>query len=147
MSKIFHTHLEKETLDNKDYRRVLYTDRKIQIVVMSLLPAEDIEMEIHSSTSQFIRVEKGKGVLQIKEDNKITKYKLYDGVAVTIPPNTHHRVVNNGTRRLKLYTIYSPPEHKDKLVQKTKLVEKTKSVSKKLSKTKTKTKDYFLRII
>ena len=121
MSKVFCKNIEKLTLDNKYYRNVLYTHNKgMQFVIMSLQVGEEIGMEKHTNTDQFIRIEKGKGELHIKNDNKIKKYKLVDGSGLIIPSNTYHNIINTGKEELKLYSIYTPPEHKDGLKQKTK---------------------------
>ena len=105
--------IESKTLKNKNYRKVINTNPKQQLVVMSLEPGEDIPLEPHMRTSQFIRVEKGTGVAIIGKTKK-KKIKLKDGMAITIPPKTWHYVKNNGSGPLKLYTIYSPPEHAPK---------------------------------
>lgn len=108
MKKCYKGDIEKQTLKNDQYRKILYTNKYQQLVLMSIKPKEEIGWETHRSTSQFIRVEKGKGVAYIGK----SKYKLKDGVAVIIPPNTKHNVVNTSkSSKLKLYTIYSPPEH------------------------------------
>jgi|SRR3972149_10146649 len=105
----FKGNIETLTLKNKFYRKVLYTvSHSLQLVVMSLKPQEDIGMEKHPSTSQFIRVEKGKGIAIIK--NKL--YHLKNGDSIIIPPNTYHNIINTSCKNpLKLYTIYTPPEH------------------------------------
>ena len=96
--------IEKASLKNTKYRKIIYTDDNIQIVLMSLKSGEDIEKEIHEG-SQFIRVESGNGWAKIGD----RKVMLKDGVAITIPPGVEHYI--KSTRGLKLYTIYSPPEH------------------------------------
>lgn len=104
----FHTNIEKKTLSNEYFREVLFTGPHSQLVVMSLKPGEDIGMETHGDVDQFIRVEAGSGkaVLNGKE------HILEDGSAVVIPAGVEHNVVNtSGTEPLKLYSIYSPPEH------------------------------------
>ena len=114
----FKGNIETLTLKNKFYRKVLYTvSHSLQLVVMSLKPQEDIGMEKHPSTSQFIRVEKGKGIAIIK--NKL--YHLKNGDSIIIPPNTYHNIINTSeSTDLKLYTIYSPPHHRDGVVHITK---------------------------
>jgi len=115
--KIFKGNIEQLSKNNKFYRNVLYTNRKQQLVIMSLLPLEEIGMEKHRHTSQFIRVEKGKGMANINGH----RYLLKDGDSVVIPPGTWHNIVNTSkTRSLKLYTIYSPPEHPKNTRQKLK---------------------------
>lgn len=96
---------------NDDYRKVEYTTPTMQLVTMHLLPNEEIGMERHPITTQFIRVESGTGVAEI--DGK--KYDLFDDMTVIIPPNAKHNIT--ATTDMKLYTIYSPPEHKSMLIQ------------------------------
>ena len=109
--------LESETLKNADFRRVLYTGKHSQLVLMSLAPGEEIGMEVHSHLDQFFRFEKGEGKVFI--DGNV--YKVKDGSGVIVPAGAKHNVVNTSkTEALKLYTIYSPPEHIDKTVRKTK---------------------------
>jgi mannose-6-phosphate isomerase-like protein (cupin superfamily) len=124
---IFHDNVEKSTIKNDNYRKVEYTHPGgMQFVLMSLKPSVEIGMELHKTHDQFIRVEKGNGIAEIKEGGKIKKYKLLDGYAIIIPSGTQHNIINTGKTKLKLYTIYTPPEHKDGLVQKEKLQEKLK---------------------
>jgi len=118
-SGIFHTNIEKDTIENKNYRKVINTTTKQQLVLMSLKPNEDIECEMHSDVDQFFRIEKGKGVLYAskesfcdKPNNSIEQFMLKDGDVIVVPAGTYHRVVNTSTiEELKLYTIYSPPNH------------------------------------
>lgn len=109
------TNIEKETVENENYRKVLYTSRYSQLVVMALQPSEDIGMEVHE-LDQFIRIEQGHGkvVLNGVETN------VEDDFAIVIPAGTEHNVVNTGSEIMKLYTVYSPPEHKDGVLQATK---------------------------
>ena len=111
----YSTDIEKATLDNSDYRRVLYTG-KLQLVVMSLKAGEDIPMEVHEGHDQFIRVEKGSAYVKIGE----TEYDLKDDDVVIIPAGNQHYVKNTGDGDLKLYTIYAPHEHPEGTVHKTK---------------------------
>lgn len=105
---VFHGDINNITETNKYFRKVLSTTPNMQLVVMSLKPQEDIGIEIHPYTSQFIRVEKGEGVAIIDDIN----YELYDGIAIIIPLNTKHNIINKSKSKvLKLYTIYSPPNH------------------------------------
>lgn len=116
--KPHHSNLEKLTLRNKDYRRVVYTvPNYAQLVVMSIPSGEDIPLENHRHTTQFIRIEKGKGKAIIGGH----VYSLKDGTDIMIPPNRFHQIVNTGTKPLKLYTIYNPPEHPVHLRQRVKL--------------------------
>lgn len=97
--------LEKDTKSNNFYRKVIETTPQIQLVLMSLEPGIEIGREKHTHTTQFIRVESGKGVAYIGNE----RFNLKDGDAVVIPPNVYHNI--KATTELKLYTIYSPPEH------------------------------------
>jgi len=103
---IFHTNIEKETIENKEYRKILNTGKYMQLVSMSLKPHENIPLELHIA-DQFIRVEKGIASVIISKNN----YKLEDGDCIVIPANTEHYIENIGRDDLKLYTIYSPPQH------------------------------------
>lgn len=115
--KSYKTDIEKTTLKNSYYRRVLYTNPKQQLVVMSLLPGEEIGMEKHQKTSQFIRVEAGKGLAIIGGKRK----RLQDGDIVMINPGILHNIINTSKmKKLKLYTLYSPPEHRKGLKQRVK---------------------------
>jgi len=109
--------IEKQTTTNTYYRRTLYTDKNVQLVLMSLKPRQEIGGEKHRSTTQFFRVERGVGAVII--GTKVLRIR--DGVAFIVPPNTYHNVVNLSNHdSLKLYTIYSPPEHPPNTVQKNK---------------------------
>ena len=114
--KPFYYNIEKSTDNNNNYRKVLYTSKNQQFVLMSLKPKEDIHMEVHKDHDQFIVVIKGTGIAII--EGKI--YKLKDGIGLIIPAGSRHQIINNGKNKLKLYTIYSPPEHPDGLIQKLK---------------------------
>ncbi|MGM0629169.1 MAG: cupin domain-containing protein [Patescibacteria group bacterium] len=114
--KGYFVNIEDETKDNSDYRRVLYTAKNSQLVVMSVEPGEEIGEEIHE-LDQFIRVEKGKAKVVL---NKTEEREIEDDWAVVIPAGVWHNVINTGDKPLKIYTIYAPPEHKDKVVQETK---------------------------
>ncbi|MFY9553485.1 MAG: cupin domain-containing protein [Blastocatellia bacterium] len=110
------TNIERDTLDNKDFRRVLYTAKNTQLVLMSLRGKEEIGEEIHT-LDQFIRVEAGQGTAILDG----VKHQLSDGFAVVIPAGTKHNVINDSdTEELKLYTLYSPPEHRDGTIHRTK---------------------------
>lgn len=115
--KGFKDNLEKDTLENDNFRKVLYTGKHNQLVLMSLNPREEIGMEAHPKNDQFIRIEKGngKGIIDGHE------YHLKDGVSVLIPAGAKHNIINTSdSEPMKLYTVYSPPHHKDGLVRKTK---------------------------
>ena len=107
--------IEQTTLKNNNYRKVLNTTKTMQLVVMSLLPNEEIGMEKHIHTTQFIRIEKGHAIAYLGH----IKYKLQDNDVIIVPPNTYHNIINSSkTKKLKLYTIYSPPEHKKGTIEK-----------------------------
>jgi mannose-6-phosphate isomerase-like protein (cupin superfamily) len=117
MKKGFAANLEKETRKNTDFRRVLYTGKYSQLVLMCLKPNEDIGMETHDDVDQFFRFEEGEGVVVIDA----TRHTVKDGSGVIVPSGAKHNVINTSKiKNLKLYTIYSPPEHQDKVVRKTK---------------------------
>lgn len=110
------TNIEKSTLENTDFRRVLYTAPHSQLVLMSLGPNEEIGEETHR-LDQFIRIERGTGKAILAGE----EFPLEDGSAVVIPSGTKHNIVNtSASEPLKLYTVYSPPEHKDGTIHTTK---------------------------
>jgi mannose-6-phosphate isomerase-like protein (cupin superfamily) len=109
--------IEKDTLENKNFRKVLYTAKHSQLVLMSLKPREEIGTEVHPDNDQFFRFEKGQGKCIIDGN----EYELKDGVAVVVPAGAQHNIINTSdTEELKLYTIYSPSHHKDGIVRSTK---------------------------
>lgn len=108
--------IEKRTEDNRDFRRVLYTGKHMQLVLMSLQPGEDIGEEIHDEVDQFFRVEQGKGEVLI--DGRTTKVE--SATAIVVPAGARHNIRNTGETPLQLYTLYAPPEHADGTVQVTK---------------------------
>ena len=112
------TNIEQVTKENADYRRVLYTAKHHQLVVMSLASGEEIGEEVHQ-LDQFFRFEEGQGKVIIDG----VEHEVKDGDAVIVPEGAKHNVVNIGSGTLKLYTIYSPPNHKDGTVQSTKAEE------------------------
>ena len=115
--KGFNANIEKETLANDNYRKVLYTSKHSQLVLMSLKPKEEIGMEVHPDNDQFFRFEKGMGRCVIDGN----EYEVKDGSAVVIPAGAEHNVINTSDdTSLKLYTIYSPAHHKDGVVKATK---------------------------
>lgn len=116
MMRGYVTNIEHDSLENQDFRRVLYTAKNTQLVLMNLQPNEEIGEETHE-LDQFIRVEAGQGLAVLND----VAHRLSDGSAVIIPAGTKHNVINvSDTEELKLYTLYSPPEHRDGTVHKTK---------------------------
>lgn len=115
--KGFGIDIEKETKKNTDFRRVLYTGKFSQLVLMSLKPGEEIGEEVHDTVDQFFRFEEGEGVVIIDG----VEHPVGDGTAIIVPSGARHNVINNSSKKnLRLYTIYSPPEHQDKVVRHTK---------------------------
>lgn len=115
--KGFCNNIEKETLENNNFRKVLYTSKHSQLVLMSLKPNEEIGMEVHEDNDQFFRFEQGNGKCIIDGN----EYKVEDGSAVVVPAGAQHNVINtSSTDDLKLYTIYSPAHHKDGIIRTTK---------------------------
>ncbi len=120
--KGFKTNIEKDTIKNKNFRKVIYTAKNSQLVLMSLKPKEDIGMETHPENDQFLRFEGGAGRVEIDG----SKYSVKDGDAVVIPAGAKHNVTNtSAAEELKIYTIYSPPHHKDGTIHKTKAIAET----------------------
>jgi len=112
----FHDNIEQLTLNNTFFRQVLFTGTHAQLVLMSLKPGEEIGMEVHASVDQFFRFEKGEGKVIQNGEEQIVK----DGFAVIVPAGTEHNVINTSqTDDLKLYTVYSPPNHPDGTINKT----------------------------
>ena len=110
------TNLEKDTLENENFRKVLYTAPHCQLVLMSLLPKEEIGEEVHT-LDQFIRIEKGQGLAILND----IEYPIEDGSAIVIPEGTKHNIINTSeTEPMKLYTLYTPPEHRDQIIHPTK---------------------------
>jgi mannose-6-phosphate isomerase-like protein (cupin superfamily) len=110
--------IEKQTLENTYFRQVLFTGPHSQLVVMCLRPGEDIGDEVHPHVDQFFRIEKGEAKFVFNEKEE---HSVRDGDAVVVPAGTYHNVINTSkTLELKLYTIYSPPNHPDGTVNKTK---------------------------
>lgn len=109
------SNIEKLTLENSNFREVLYTDANSQLVLMSLVAGEDIGEEIHD-VDQFFRVEKGVGKAVLNG----ASHDIADGSAILVPAGVKHNIINTGTEPMKLYTIYMPPHHRDGVVHKTK---------------------------
>ena len=111
------TNIEMDTLENEDFRRVLFTGPNTQLVLMTLAPGEDIGRETHDGHDQFIRIESGVGVVELDDE----KSEVVDGSSVVIPAGVEHNLTNTSDDEpLRLYTLYSPPEHPDGTVHRTK---------------------------
>jgi mannose-6-phosphate isomerase-like protein (cupin superfamily) len=126
--KGFKSNIEKETLGNSSFRKVLYTAKYSQLVLMSLKPKEEIGMETHEKNDQFFRFESGQGKCIIDGN----EYEVTDGDAVIVPAGAKHNVINiSDSKALKLYTIYSPPNHEDGIIRQTK--EEAESIEEKFN--------------
>ena len=113
----FHINIEQSTLENENYRKVLFTGPHSQLVIMNILPEQEIGIETHAEHDQFLRFEEGSGRVVIDED----EFDVSDGDAVIIPAGSRHNVINvSKNDPLRLYTIYTPPEHSEGTVQKEK---------------------------
>ena len=109
--------IEELTLANNDFRQVIYTGQHSQLVLMSLLPNEEIGMEVHEIVDQFLRIEKGEGKVIMNGEEHLIK----DGSAIIVPAGVKHNVINtSAVNPMKLYTVYSPPHHKDGTIHVTK---------------------------
>jgi len=115
--KGFSANIEKNTMENDKFRKVLYTGKHSQLVLMCLRPKEEIGMEVHADNDQFFRFEQGQGKCIIDGH----EYELRDGSAIVVPAGARHNIINtSATKNLRLYTIYSPPHHKDGIARATK---------------------------
>lgn len=109
--------IEELTLANSYFRQVIFTGVHSQLVLMSLLPKEEIGMEVHTNVDQFFRIEKGQGKVVMNGEESV----ISDGTAIVVPAGTQHNLINTSqTDELKLYTVYSPPNHPDGKIHKTK---------------------------
>ena len=121
--KGFVGNIEQMSEANSNFRKVLYTGRHLQLVLMSLRPGEDIGEEVHS-LDQFLRIEHGEGVVVLDG----VKHPLTAGSAIVVPAGTVHNIINTSqSKPMKLYTVYGPPAHKDKVVRATKAEAQTKA--------------------
>lgn len=109
------TNIEQLSLDNDNFRKVIYTDKNTQLVLMSLLPNEDIGEEVHD-VDQFLRVEKGSGTAVLND----IPHDIADGSAIVVPAGTKHNLINGDVGPMKLYTLYMPPHHRDGVIHATK---------------------------
>lgn len=114
--KGFKSRIEQDTTANSNFRKVVYTGKHMQLVLMSLKAGEEIGSEIHEENDQFFRFESGYGKCVIDGN----EYEVRDGDAVIIPSGARHNIINTGQTELKMYTIYAPPHHKDGIVRTTK---------------------------
>lgn len=115
--KGFHSNIEQDTLNNNNFRKVLYTAPHSQLVLMSLLPNQNIGLETHPDNDQFFRIEQGHGTCVIDGN----EYPISDGSAVVVPAGSKHDIINTSdSEELKLYTLYSPAHHHDGIVHTTK---------------------------
>jgi mannose-6-phosphate isomerase-like protein (cupin superfamily) len=115
--KGFSANIEQATLENTNFRKVLYTGKHSQLVLMCLKPNEEIGMEVHADNDQFFRFEQGQGKCVIDGN----EYLLSDGSAIVVPAGAQHNIINtSATAELKLYTIYSPAHHQDGVIRATK---------------------------
>ena len=108
--------IETRTVENEDFRRVLYTGKNLQLVLMTLQPGEEIGAEVHSNRDQFFRFEEGSGAVDVDG----VENRVEADFAVIVPAGARHNVRNTGSTPLRMYTIYGPPEHVDGLVEATK---------------------------
>jgi mannose-6-phosphate isomerase-like protein (cupin superfamily) len=108
--------IEEATNSNGDFRRVLYTGKNLQLVLMTLQPGDEIGEEVHEDRDQFFRIEDGRGTVYIDG----APSQVEDDFAVIVPAGARHNVVNTGDEPLKLYTLYGPPEHRDGVVHRNK---------------------------
>ncbi len=116
MKRGYCDNIDKATVENDDFRHVLYTGEHLQLVLMTLQPGDEIGAEVHPDRDQFFRIEEGEGVIDIDgRENRVES-----DFAVVVPAGSRHNVRNIGSGPLRLYTLYGPPEHKDQVVQATK---------------------------
>jgi len=114
--KGYKTNIEKDTLENNNFRKVLYTSKHVQLVLMTLRPGEEIGEEVHDENDQFFRIEGGHGKCIIDGH----EYEISDGDALVIPTGSKHNIINLDKTDLKMYTLYAPPHHKDGILRPTK---------------------------
>jgi len=107
----YNARMRSDTIENDSYRKVLATTKTMQLVLMTLLPKQDIGSEVHPETTQYFFIEEGVGLAIVGSKNPMS-HLLVKGVALIVPPNTRHNIINTSeTKKLKLRTLYSPPEH------------------------------------
>lgn len=123
-SKPFVVNIEEVTKQNNTYRTALWTGSNLQVTLMSINVGDDIGLEVHPRTDQFIRIEEGQGLVQMgdSKDKLDFEAKAYDDYAIMIPAGKWHNITNTGNKPLKIYAIYAPPEHPFGTVHKTKAI-------------------------
>ena len=104
--------IDQMTAKNKNYRRVVYTGKHLQLVVMALKPGDEIGDEVHKGRDQFFRIEKGHGTVVIDGE----KHPISKKTSIVVPAGARHNVINTGEKTLKLYTLYGPPNHREGVV-------------------------------
>lgn len=114
--KPYYSNIEKDTLQNENFRKVVWTGEYAQVVLMTLQAGEDIGTEVHPHVDQFFRIESGTGKALISGEEFI----LEDGISIVVPAGTEHNLVNTGSAPMRLYTIYTPPNHIEGRIHKTK---------------------------
>lgn len=116
--------INKATLANDTYRTALWTGKKLQLTLMSINPGDDIGLEIHPDNDQFLRIEKGTGVVMMgnSRDSLYFQQNVYDDSAIFVPAGTWHNVINTGKEPMKIYAIYAPPHHPHGTIHKTKAI-------------------------
>lgn len=109
----FVTDIRKATVNNNTYRTALWTGNHLQLTLMCIQPGDDIGLEVHPNVDQFLRIEEGQGITMMgdRRDNLYFQHNVYDDYAIIIPAGTWHNVINTGNKPLRLYSIYSPPNH------------------------------------
>ncbi len=114
--------IEKATKQNRTFRTAVWTGRHLQLTLMSINVGQDIGLEIHPDTDQFLRIEQGQGVVKMgsRKDQLGFQRRVFEGDAIIVPAGTWHNLINTGNRPLKLYSIYAPPQHPKGTVHKTK---------------------------
>lgn len=118
----FVVNIEEVTKQNNTFRTALWTGNHLQLTLMSIMPGEDIGIEIHPNLDQFIRIEEGQGLVRMgyRKDRLDFQEKVYDDFAFIIPAGTWHNLINTGNKPLKLYSIYAPPQHPRGTIHETK---------------------------
>jgi mannose-6-phosphate isomerase-like protein (cupin superfamily) len=120
----FVVNIDQATKQNNNYRTALWTGKYFQVTLMSINVGEDIGLEVHPTTDQFIRIEEGQGLVQIGDSRDKLDFQVmaYDDYAIMIPAGKWHNITNTGNRPLKVYVIYAPPEHPYGTVHETKAI-------------------------